>query len=229
MDDQFQSGETIFRRQWRGFVCDENKLAQSKEGCLLRLEESLGKGLLGLCAYRWQGNIFIYCEGEGKPFDPHELLEPLLPALSIWPGEAVTVCSAPQFRRWIEMIDVFHFNEPASKEHWRRKTLVEHRVGKVGVLKPEAVSSYIYYHYGLQEERTFAGDKYEVIALNENLLFGYFEQPEVIETPLYSPRLKTKSMPENWSDARIPDHFIPWPDILNCLRPIEMWISVWGE
>ena len=219
----------IFRRLWRGFIEDDNQLEQSKEACRLWLTSKLNNGLLGLCAYRWEGNIFVYSESEGEPANPHELLRPLLPALSIWPGSAVPDCDEPSPRHWIEMTDVFHFNEPAGKEHWRRKTRVEHRIGKLGVLKPEAVSSYIYYHYGLQEERTFSGDKYEIIALNENLLFGYFELPEIVEEPPYPPRLRTESMPKNWSEARIPEHFIRWPDMPNSLRPIEMWLSVWGK
>jgi len=221
--------DKIFRRQWRGFIEDENALGQAKEPCRLLLQNKLDNGLLGLCAYRWQSNIFVYCESEGEPPNPHELLWPLLPALSIWPGAAVPVCDEPSSRRLIEMVDVFHFNEPASKEHWRRKTPVEHRIGKLGVLKPEAVSSYIYYHYGLQEERTFSGDKYEIIALHENLLFGYFELPEIVEEPLHPPRLRTQSMPKDWSQAQIPEHFIRWPDMPNCLRPMELWLSVWED
>lgn len=221
---QAQNNQTVYRRQWRGALKAGAAPALAKtalSGHPALTAALAGGGVLGLNIYLWEGNLFVYCEGLGAPPDPHDLLAPLAPELAAWPGKSAQ-------RLWIEMMDVFHFNEPVSPEHWRRKAPVERRDGRLGVLKPECVSSYIYYHYGLQEERTFGGDKYEIISLHENILFGYFERPEVVETPPLPPRLTTKSMPENWKDARIPDHFIRWPDTQGCLRPIDLWFEVWA-
>ncbi|WJH34376.1 hypothetical protein N6H14_31780 [Paenibacillus sp. CC-CFT747] len=118
------------------------------------------------------------------------------------------------------MADVFHFNEPAEVEHWRRKTPVEQRIGRVAHLRPEQIASYIYYHYQLQEERAFPGDKYEIIAIHENLLFGYQELPKVLEEPVLPGRLTTKGTPENWADSRMDLHFQPWEDGHLFFKPI---------
>ena len=73
-------------------------------------------------------------------------------------------------------------------------------------------SSYIYYHYQLQEERAFHGPKYEIIGMHENLLFGYQEFPAVVEEPVVPGRLRTKGTPDNWGDSRMDLHFQPWED-----------------
>lgn len=84
------------------------------------------------------------------------------------------------------------------------------------------ISSYIYYHYQLQEERAFTGDKYEIIAMHENLLFGYQEFPKVIEEPVVPGRLNTKGTPENWQDSCMDLHFQPWEeDGYLYFKPIE--------
>src|SRR4030095_5604912 len=112
---------------------------------------------------KWKRNVCVYCECVDRLSEPEELLPEMDSYLADWPGQATA-------RKWVPMIDVFHFNEPASIEHWLRKEPVERRVGRVAHLKPEMAASYIYYHYQLQEERAFLGPKYEIIAMHENLL-----------------------------------------------------------
>jgi len=119
------------------------------------------------------------------------------------------------------MIDVFHFNEPASCGHWLRKEPVERRVGRVAHLNPEMAASYIYFHYQLQEERVFLGPKYEIIAMHENLLFGYQEFPAVVEEPVLPGKLSTTGTPTNWNDSRMDIHFQPWEDGHLYFKPIE--------
>lgn len=164
--------------------------------------------------FRWERNVFVYAECVDRLLAPEELLPGLAPYLEDWPGQA-------EKRKWIPMIDVFHFNEPAGYEHWLRNEPVERRVGRVAHLKPEMAASYIYYHYQLQEEQAFHGPKYEIIAMHENLLFGYQEFPAVVEPPALPGRLSTKGTPENWSDSRMDLHFQPWPDGHLYFKPVE--------
>ncbi|MEC0268289.1 hypothetical protein [Paenibacillus anseongense] len=171
--------------------------------------------LMTAAAYVWRNSLFLYYECIDSRLSPDEIAGAAVPYLKDWPGHA-------EPRKWIPMIDVFHFNEPADTEHWLRKERVEKRVGRVAHLKPEMISSYIYYHYQLQEERSFTGDKYEIIAMHENLLFGYQEFPKVIEEPVVPGRLKTKGTPENWQDSRMDLHFQPWEeDGYLYFKPIE--------
>jgi hypothetical protein len=91
------------------------------------------------------------------------------------------------------------------------------------------VASYIYYHYQLQEERAFLGDKYEIIAIHENMLFGYQEFPKVVEQPLAPPKLKTSGTPADWSDSRMDLHFQPWEDGHLYFKPIDPIFTFYCE
>lgn len=161
--------------------------------------------LMTAAAFSWRDNVFLYYECIHREVHPLEVAGAAAPHLIDWAGET-------ELRKWIPMVDVFHFNEPADREHWLRKEPVERRTGRVAHLKREMMASYIYYHYQLQEERAFLGDKYEIIAMHENLLFGYQEFPKVIEEPVVPGRLATKGTPENWGDSRMDLHFQPWED-----------------
>jgi hypothetical protein len=164
--------------------------------------------------FKWERNVFIYCEYVDRVLEPEELLPEMSAFLEDWPGQ-------PAARKWIPMIDVFHFNEPASYDHWLRKESVERRVGRVAHLKPEMAASYIYFHYQLQEERAFHGPKYEIIAMHENLLFGYQEFPAVVEEPVLPRKLSTTGTPADWNDSRMDTHFQPWEDGHLYFKPIE--------
>ncbi|SFF18170.1 hypothetical protein SAMN05216378_5327 [Paenibacillus catalpae] len=170
--------------------------------------------LMTAAAFHWEHNVFLYYECLDGKLAPEEVAGAAEPYLKDWPGQA-------EPRKWIRMMDVFHFNEPANEEHWLRKSPVEKRVGRVAHLRPEMVSSYVYYHYQLQEERAFFGPKYEIIGIHENLLFGYQEFPNVTEEPVMPGRLSTKGTPENWSDSRMDLHFQPWEDGHLYFKPIE--------
>lgn len=161
--------------------------------------------LLVAACYRWDDQLFLYYECVHEAFPPERVVPELAPYLEEWPGHA-------KKRRWIPMIDVFHFNQPASLGHWQRRTPVEKRVGRVARLLPDMAASYIYYHYQLQEERAFLGPKYEIIAMHENVLFGYQEFPAIVEEPALPKKLATNGTPADWNESRMDLHFQPWPD-----------------
>ncbi|MDQ0113473.1 hypothetical protein [Paenibacillus harenae] len=196
--------------------------AQLKQGVSIN-DRGLGETVRGLvrsgrlmtgAAFRWQNHLFVYAECMDLPVEADALMPEAAELLEDWPGQT-------DKRKWIPMIDVFHFNEPASREHWLRKEPVERRAGRVAHLKPEMAASYIYYHYQLQEEQAFHGPKYEIIAMHENLLFGYQEFPAVVEPPVLPGKLKTSGTPSNWSDSRMDLHFQPWEDGHLYFKPIE--------
>ncbi|WP_159884110.1 hypothetical protein [Paenibacillus puerhi] len=170
--------------------------------------------LMTAAGFRWNRNVFLYYECMQDELTPEELLPGAADFLDDWPGQE-------QPRKWIPLIDVFHFNAPKDADHWRRKAPVERQVGRVAHLKPEMVASYVYYHYQLQEERAFHGPKYEIIGLHENLLFGYQEFPAIVEEPVLPGKLATSSTPEDWKESRMDLHFQPWPDGHLYFKPVE--------
>lgn len=208
----------IFRGQFKEGMVDAGIESLMESRALLGELQAKGQ-IMTAAAYRWNRNVFLYYECVDCRKQPEELFVEPEGFLEAWPGK-------DRVRKWIPMIDVFHFNEPVNAEHWRRKSPVERRIGKVAHLKPEMAASYIYYHYQLQEERGFPGDKYEIIAIHEDLLFGYFEQPEVIEEPLIPKKLFTSGTPEDWQDARMDLHFNPWEDGTVFFKEIDMIFEI---
>lgn len=202
----------MFRGIWKPGQEASGRLALEQQDSVRQL---VREGVfMTAAAFAWQNNVFLYFECMEAETDPLESVQQLAPHLVDWPGEAKP-------RTWIPMVNVFHFNEPASKEHWLRKAPVERRAGRIAFLKREMMASYIYYHYQLQEERAFHADKYEIIAMHENLLFGYQEFPKVIEEPIVPGRLATKGTPENWEDSRMDLHFQPWEDGYLYFKPVD--------
>lgn len=202
----------IFRTQLiRG--SEDNALTNMKSEKNVKRFVEEGK-LMTIAAYRWNKNVFLYYECIQDDIMPQEIFQTLDEFLENWPGQN-------EYRKWIPMIDVFHFNEPANYDHWKRKVPVETRVGRVAHLKPEMISSYIYYHYQLQEERAFLGGKYEIIGIHENLLFHYKELPSIEEEPVAPKKLNTTGTPENWNDSRMDLHFKPWEDGYLYFKNIE--------
>lgn len=193
----------IFRAQFKDGY-EENVLKNMTQNKKAKLLVDTGK-FMTIAAFKWQKNIFLYYECMQEEIKPEEIFDSLSDFLEDWPGNK-------NIRKWIPMIDVFHFNEPVSEEHWKRKQPVEIRAGRVAHIKPDMMASYIYYHYQLQEERAFSGPKYEIIAMHENLLFGYQEFPVVEEEPLAPKKLTTSGTPKNWKDSRMDLHFQPWED-----------------
>lgn len=165
--------------------------------------------LLTVSLFQWNRHLIAYWESVdqrqsaetffGEPFD----------LLEAWPGMA-------QPRAFVPMMDIFHYQEPGRGgldplEDWRRKTPVTRVGGRLARLKPEMVSSYIFYHYQLQEERPGRVDKYGLITLHEDLIFFYQEYPPVVEEPRRAGKLSTANTPDHWHDVMFP-HFSLWND-----------------
>lgn len=122
--------------------------------------------------------------------------------LQEWPG-----LSGP--RPVVPMLDVFHDGEPFGLDSWRGSRPVERRVGSIAQLKPEMYSSYVYYHYQMQEERPAGFNQTYMIGAHENMLFSYQEMPAPLTLPKREGRLKTNLTPQDWHGLMEP-HFIPW-------------------
>jgi hypothetical protein len=181
------------------------------------LQKRIERGqLLTISVFRWGEQFFFYSECIANPLEPVDLYGSAGDALLHWPG-------AEEDRRFIPLIDIFHCVEPQGLEHWRRKAAPQRIYARLARLKPEMVSSYIFYHYQLQEERPGSFDKYCLIGLHENLLFFYLEHPFVVEPPPVPGKLRTNHTPDHWQDVMDP-HFDPWmdaPDGQEIWRDIE--------
>lgn len=210
----------VFRAQLRAAGADRlmEQLAVQKPALEKRLAAN---ELMTASIFRWRDQLFFYYECPRGKIAPEELTVSLSDLLEVWPG-----ASAP--RRWVPMMDIFHYSRPLSAAHWRRSEPPVERTARVIYLRPEMVSSYIFYHYQLQEEKPGAlNSKYGLISQHENLLFFYMEKPDVEEEESYAGHLKTKNTPPNWGEVMDP-HFAPWPDEdgERLWRPIECLLAI---
>jgi hypothetical protein len=160
--------------------------------------------LMTLAIFRWGIHFFVYVERIQTPITADMLFDNMDDWLESWPGQAGPRCFVP-------MMDIFHCLEPESVDHWRRKQAAERIGGRVARLQPEMVSSYIFYHYQLQEEKPGSFDKYGLISLHEDLIFFYQEFPALVELPLRRGKLTTTNTPDHWHEVMFP-HFHLWED-----------------
>jgi len=151
--------------------------------------------------------IFMYFESENSNINPEDIV-------------SENIVPYPDGKLWEQMMDIFHYSKPLSKEHWTRKTENKKPIFRLIYLKPEMVSSYIFYHYQYQEERPGECDKYGAIFLYGNLLVMYLEDPEEKETEHYGGILSTKNTPTNWAEL-MTGHFARWQDFEGEWREIE--------
>lgn len=190
----------MYRGQIKGNTGNELKNALGQ--CREKVRELVDDGILmTFTLYKYHDQLYLYYECLTEEVKPEELLEPLNQFLECWPG-------TPEFRIWVPMHDIFHYDKPANPEQWKRRLTVEKRQGRLAWIKPEMLASYIFYHYQLQEERRDTGNKYCIIGLYENLIFHYEEHPVDNSAPSFLGSLTTSNSPKDWKKLMDP-HFIP--------------------
>lgn len=130
---------------------------------------------------------------------PVEFLAALSPYLQVWPGQK-------EDRLWVHMYYIYCHSLPESREQWKRAAVPEMRRGRIAFVRDEKLFSYVYYHKAIVDEGLLLGDKYQSIALHENILFSYFEEPKT-ET-----NMKKKNEPSSvineWLAVDPESHFI---------------------
>lgn len=172
--------------------------------------------LMTLSIFKWGQRFFLYYECIDSIITPQELFGDTHDLLLKWPGEDA-------LRDWVPMYDIYHCCTPADEQFWKRKQAVKRAYASVNRLRPEMLSSYIFYHYQYQEEKPGDFAKYASIHLLENLMFFYREEPDSPVLPPLEGGLDTSNTPGQWEDL-MKLHFIPWeddPDFKKPWREIE--------
>ena len=133
---------------------------------------------------------------------PTEFLAPLASYLCVWPGQQTD-------RLWVHMYYIYCHNIPESREHWKRAAVPEMRRGRIAFLRDEKLFGYVYYHKAIVDEGLLQGDKYQSIALHENILFSYFEEPKTFVN-MQNSQEESKVI-EDWIAVDPESHFIHMP------------------
>ena len=148
-------------------------------------------------------NVYMYVESNDPGVNPEDLVVgDLLPY--------------PDGRKWDRAIDIYHYSTPLNAEQWRRKAENKKPYVRLNKLRPEKISSYIFFHYQLQEERPGDGERYGVIYLYGDTLIFYQENPFERETEKLPGLLQTDLSPlDRWNEL-MEEHFADtWREIDN--------------
>ncbi len=134
---------------------------------------------------------------------PEELLMPLTPFLQLWPGQKGD-------RLWVHMYHIYYHSVPENAEQWRRPAVPEKRRGRIAFLRDDKLFSYTYFHKAIVDEGLLAGDRYQSIALHENILFSYFEEPKRFVN-VQGDDSRESEVIRDWMAADPESHFIHMP------------------
>jgi len=161
--------------------------------------------VMNINVFAFKNELYIYIESCDDEILPQEVLSGIEEYLLMWPdGEN---------KYFYQQTEIFHFNQPHSNEHWKRKQNPDCCTARIARIVPELASSYIFYHYQLQEEQFGNGNKYGRIFIMGDTAFFYSEIPDIVEEPLCKGKLTTQNTPPSdlWQSL-MEKHFVMWDD-----------------
>lgn len=228
--------EQIYRLHYRAQLKEnyqEEQLKAAVSECMEKVRHFQREGrILTAALYRYNRMLFLYYEAIGEALQvtepfltekmaesethtdvllesgedvqadvvyPVEFLAALSPYLQAWPGQK-------EDRLWVHMYYIYCHSLPESREQWKRASVPEMRRGRIAFVRDEKLFSYVYYHKAIVDEGLLLGDKYQSIALHENILFSYFEEPKT-ETNVKKKK-EPSSVIKEWLAVDPESHFI---------------------
>lgn len=196
----------VYRCHYRGRLEDSDaaQLVDLLQQCEQNAQQLINDGALMTAALYYYGNqLFLYYEAVGEVIRPERFMAPLHPVLSQWPQKEDT-CD------WALMYNVFWHDAPKDNEDWKRSVPPERRRGRIAWLKHDTMFRYVYHHFAIAEEGILQGDRYQSIALHEDILFSYFEEPRTPGNLRRDTTLQSQTI-QAWLDVNPESHFIPLP------------------
>lgn len=192
----------IIRRHYRGCIRGDVTGEQIAES--LAEDKAVAENVIAahkcltVALYRHEQMLFLYFEALDEQLDPQELFPSLSEKLERWPEKE-------GLKPWAYMYHIYYHAIPESEEHWSRHGK-KVRCGRIAYLFPETIFSYIYWHKAIVDEGLLEGDMYQSIALHENILFSYFEEPKIF-THIKKDIKKESSVINDWFAADPESHF----------------------
>lgn len=160
-----------FRACLKEDVSDETKkTAVSTDAAVCRAAVADRK-CLTVALYGHETMLFLYVEALSEELMPQALFPELSKLLELWPQKDGKT-------PWASMYHIYYHAVPKSEQMWARIG-TKIRRGRIAYLKEEKLFSYIFYHKMIVDEGLLEGDMYQSIALHENILFSYFEEPKI--------------------------------------------------
>ncbi len=196
----------VLRCHWRGLVKEDclEALPAAAGECRRAAQELIAQGrLMTAAAYLYGRQVFMYAECLGEELPPEEITAALTPLLTPWPQKE-------EMKPWARMYHVYWHCEPADADDWRESRPRARRRGRIAHLKPDKLFGYVTHHRAIVEEGLLRGDKYMSIALHEDVLFSYFEEPRSSVNIRRTGEGESQAI-RAWQAADPESHFIPLP------------------
>ena len=189
----------IYRKNYRAFFEHENEIQEA-----VQKDEKVVRDLiksdkcLTVAIYRHEGMLFLYMEALEKDLTPMELFPNLSKCLALWPKR-------DGMTPWAYMYPIYYHAIPEGIDEWKRSEKKIRR-GRIAYLKEEKMFSYVYHHKAIVDEGLLEGDRYQFIALHEDILFSYFEEPKQF-THINIQSNEPSRVIEEWIKADPESHF----------------------
>lgn len=185
----------------------EAELSEALNDCKSSVTELIKGGRIMTAAlYHYKHMLFLYCETIGEEIHPGQYCGALSPFMQEWPG-------VEENRLWVSMYHIYYHAVPEGVEDWKRPSAPALRRGRIAFLYPEKLFSYIRHHLDIVDEGLLTGDKYQSIALHENILFSYFEEPKTMINIRRDTSLESEVI-KDWLYADPESHFVHLPECL---------------
>lgn len=182
---------------------DAQDIAELLKACERNAATLIAQGQLMTAAlYHYGRQLYLYYEPIGSMIAPDCLMAPLNAVLSPWPQKDATAC-------WAQMYPVFWHCKPQTVDQWKRCKQPDARRGRIAYLKHDTMFEYVYHHFALTQEGLLRGDQYMCVALHEDVLFSYFEEPRSSVNAAGSDE-PSKAI-QGWLDADPDSHFEKLP------------------
>lgn len=200
----------ITRFHYRGSLKQEytkntDSLSAALAECKTQVQGLIHAGKIMTAAlYYYKHMLFLYCEAIGEETRPEKYCSALTPYMETFPG-------IEKSRIWADMYHIYYHAIPEGIEDWKRPSTPALRRGRIAFLYPDKLYSYIYHHLNIVKEGLLTGDKYQSIALHENILFSYFEEPKTIINIRRDLSLESKVI-DDWLAVDPESHFIHLPE-----------------
>lgn len=205
----------IIRAQYRAALkadIQKTELERLVRSCEERAAQELHKGkLLTGGMFQYKNMLFLYLEyiTEDETINIYEIPEQwfdvLSPVLESWPE--MTGKS-----NWVYMYPVFWFDQPEDIGQWKRKERPDAGCGRIAVLYPDKLFSYVCHHQAIVNEGLLVGDRYQMISLHENILFSYFETPRDREQVNIRRCTEESEEIKKWNAVNPNSHFVPFEE-----------------
>ena len=168
----------IYRKNYRasllskeGNVSEEMiQQALEKDKSVIQATIVAGRCLTG-ALYQHEDMLFLYMEALEEALEPNVIFPNISKLLALWPQK-------DGFQAWAKMYTIYYHAIPEDETTWGRQGK-KTRSGRIAYLHEDKLFSYVYYHKAIVDEGLLEGDRYQFIALHENILFSYFEEPKL--------------------------------------------------